>query len=147
MPAPGPCSVRPVQTPCRASERSAFARAWAPTAQPRVQEDSRAPSIPVAPQALTSSPYLDTRLWAYDAQQTSSSLRARPARDQPLRFTSQENPGARFRLQALDAEPAPAGGRLHKSLLTLLYHPMEPLVLSVVHTHARPPVLSVSYMG
>ena len=112
-----------------------------------MQEDSRAPSMPVAPQALTSSPYLDPRLWLYDAQQVSTSLRARPARDQPLRFASQENAEARFRLQAFDADPAPAAGRLHKSQLTLLFHPVEPLVLSIVHTHSQPPLMSISFMS
>ena len=109
------------------------------------QEAGRAAVIPVAPQTLTASPYLDARLWTYDAQHTCANTRTRPSHEQPLRFTSRENPLARFRLHLHEADPQPTTGRMPKSLLRLLYHPVEPLVLSLSHAYGQPPVMSVSY--
>lgn len=65
--------------------------------------------------------------------------------DQPLRFASRVNPNARFRLHLYDAEPPPANARVPKSLLTVLYHPVEPLVLSIMQAFSQPPLMSVSY--
>ena len=48
-----------------------------------VQEGGHALGIPVAPQCLTASPYLDTSMWVFDAAHTSASLRLRPLQARP----------------------------------------------------------------
>lgn len=48
-----------------------------------VQDGGHALGIPVAPQCLTASPYLDTSMWVFDAAHTSASLRLRPLQAHP----------------------------------------------------------------
>ena len=107
-----------------------------------MQAPGAAAGLPVACQSFQSSPYLDQSLWQYDPRHTSPTLRTRPLHDQPLRFVSKASPQTRFRLHSYDVQPPTVNGRLPKSLMTLLYHPVEPFIVSIMQAFGQPAQMS-----
>ena len=102
--------------------------------------------LPVACQSFQSSPYLDLSMWQYDPRHTSPTLRTTPLHDQPLRFVSRQDPHVRFKLHFYDVQPPSVNGRLPKSLMTVLYHPVEPFIVSIVQAFGQPAQMSFNSM-
>ncbi len=112
-------------------------------------------------QSLSSSPYLDSRLYAYDDKQISPIVRLRDAGKHPIKFApaseaerterrSKCKGGAAPSRALFQLDPAPSqettvGGQHYPRRLLHLFHPYDPFVLTVVHTFTVPTLLNMHY--
>ncbi len=104
--------------------------------------------LPCMSQLLMASPYLDPRLFQYDDKHVSAVIRPRAAPEHPLKFVLRRRPDrVAFKLLPPPKEPVVVNGRVMRRVVLQLFHPVEPLVISVLQTFMRPTVLNIYYRG
>jgi de-etiolated-1 len=98
--------------------------------------------LPIAPQSVSSSPYLDYALFQFDEKLVSSSERPRPMADHAVKFLSRSRRNrVRFKLD-LGVSPGSDGGHA-KRIASYVWHPTQPFALSVVLAFMQPQVVNV----
>ncbi len=140
-PSPSPCPIPQAQdallqqlaAKADRSERAAFVR--------RVLA-----GLPCVSQVLVPSPYLDPQMFAYDDKHVSAVIRPRAASEHPLKFVLRCKPErVAFKLLPPPREQVVVHGRVVRRLVLQLFHPVEPLVISVVQAFMRPTTLNIYY--
>eukprot|EP00163_Fabomonas_tropica_P004171 TRINITY_DN1368_c0_g1_i2.p1 TRINITY_DN1368_c0_g1~~TRINITY_DN1368_c0_g1_i2.p1 ORF type:complete len:824 (+),score=113.49 TRINITY_DN1368_c0_g1_i2:659-3130(+) len=96
--------------------------------------------LPAHPQSVISTPFLDQTLFSYDDKWVSSTDRPKPCAEFPVKFHSRSTHAVRFKI-------APGRGRSRstKRIVSYLFHPILPFVITLELATGHPAVMSFHY--
>lgn len=87
------------------------------------------PSVPVSTQSFTTSPYLNYNVFSYDDRLVSPLERPKACSTEPIVFRDRSTDLVKFRLNTTVYRPPNA--KAPRELCAFIFHPFEPLVLSI----------------
>lgn len=87
------------------------------------------PSVPVSTQSFSTSPYLNYNVFSYDARLVSPLERPKACSTEPIVFRDRATNLVKFRLNTTAYRPPNA--KAPRELCAFIFHPFEPLVLSI----------------
>ncbi|XP_037950207.1 DET1 homolog [Teleopsis dalmanni] len=91
------------------------------------------PTLPISSQSFSTAQYLDYNLFCYDDQLISALERPKLCSREPIRFTDRNTNITKFRLfleTSVDLRP-------NHQLVTFIFHPFEPFIISVQKLYTR----------
>ncbi|TPX59699.1 hypothetical protein PhCBS80983_g02300 [Powellomyces hirtus] len=98
-------------------------------------------TLPHNNQSLIESPYLDQDLYSYDLRNVTNYDRPRPVGEFPTRFFDRETGKCKFSIDPNPIRPV-AGALPTKRYVSYIFHPSEPLIISVLQAEYHTTVVN-----